>query len=331
MSRASVSLSRSSLPSWISRLAISLASLAETAVQRAAQDFLPAVGVRRLERFQRAMMFRGGNGFQHRAELDAVLHPDLRGGDFARGGRQAGGMARNSSRAKIASSATAGCVRWCEAMSAFSAAMISLAAAALSFKSDASLSISADHGHARLQSLGRAKIPQQAVLQRRFLRLINHRLGFFQRHDEMAVLFHFAPGGFPPFLPVVADDIRHEHLLNLVRRRLAAEAVQHDLDQIQMMRGQLAQTLEVGGLAREDVVLGNRLERFGGERQIHRVTRLARKINREPREHRVHRLDSAEAPAAVRATAASLPVGSAAQRAALRFFRRRPVFQIPLS
>ncbi len=182
--------------------------------------------------------------------------------------------------------------------------MISLAAAALSVKSDAFLSTSAGHRHARLQSLGRAKIRQQAVLQRCFLRLINDRLGFFQRHDEMAVLFHFAPRGFPPFLPVVADDIGHEHLLNLVRRRPAAVAVQHDLDQIQMMRGHLAQAVEVGGLARENVVLGNRLERFGGERQIHRVTRLARKINREPREHRVHRLDPAKAPTAVHAKTA---------------------------
>ena len=40
------------------------------------------------------MMFGGGNRFQQRAELDAVLHPDLRGGDFARGRRQAGRIAQ---------------------------------------------------------------------------------------------------------------------------------------------------------------------------------------------------------------------------------------------
>ena len=50
-------------------------------IQRTAQDFVPALGIRRLERFQRVVMFRGGNLFQHRAEFD-VLRPDLRGGDF---------------------------------------------------------------------------------------------------------------------------------------------------------------------------------------------------------------------------------------------------------
>ena len=51
--------------------------------------------------------------------------------------------ARNSSREKTASSATAGCVRWCEAMSAFNAVMISPAAAALSAKSETTLRTSA--------------------------------------------------------------------------------------------------------------------------------------------------------------------------------------------
>ncbi len=60
------------------------AELGGNDIQRTAQDFDPAVGVRRLERFQRAMMFGGRNQFQHRAELDAVLRPDLRGGDFTR-------------------------------------------------------------------------------------------------------------------------------------------------------------------------------------------------------------------------------------------------------
>src|SRR5208282_3731799 len=76
--------------------------------------------------------------------------------------------------------------------------------------------------------------------QRRFLRLEHHRLGLLCRHDEVAVFFHFALGGFPPFFPIVADDIRHEHLLNLVRRCPSAETIQHQLDQIEMMRGQLA-------------------------------------------------------------------------------------------
>jgi hypothetical protein len=40
------------------------------------------------------MMFRGGNGFQQRAEFDAVLRPDLRVGDFARQRRQSGAVAQ---------------------------------------------------------------------------------------------------------------------------------------------------------------------------------------------------------------------------------------------
>ena len=69
-------------------------------VQRAAQNFVPAVGVRRLERFQRAMMFGGRNQFQHRAEFDAVLQPDLRVGDFVGGGRQSGDGAQFVARQK---------------------------------------------------------------------------------------------------------------------------------------------------------------------------------------------------------------------------------------
>ena len=37
-----------------------------------------------------------------------------------------------------------------------------------------------DDQDARLQTFGRAEIREQAVLQRRFLRLENHRLGFFR-------------------------------------------------------------------------------------------------------------------------------------------------------
>ena len=185
----------------------------------------------------------------------------------------------------------------------------------------------ADDRHARFQTFRRAKIRHQPVLQRRFLRLINDRLGFFQRHDEVSVLFHFAPGGFPPFLPIIADDIRHEHLLDLVRRRLAAVAVQHELDQIEMMRGQLAHAFQVVGLARENVVLGNRLEAFDGKAQIHRVSRLAGKINGEPRKHRVHRFDAAEAPTAVHAAAALRQQRQRLHVPPFDFSRRRQFFK----
>ncbi len=70
-----------------------------------------------------------------------------------------------------------------------------------------------------------------------------------------------------------------------------------------MVRREMADGVEVGRLAREDVILRHGLERFGGEAQVHRMTSLARKINREPREHRVHRFDAAKAPAPVRAAA----------------------------
>ena len=38
------------------------------------------------------MMFRRGNRFHQRAEFDAVLQPDLRGGDFPGGGLEPGGV-----------------------------------------------------------------------------------------------------------------------------------------------------------------------------------------------------------------------------------------------
>ena len=143
----------------------------------------------------------------------------------------------------------------------------------------------------------------------------------------MAVLFHFALGGFPPFLPVRRDDIRHEHRLDLIRRRLAAVAVQNDFDQIKVMRREMADGFEVNRLARQDVILRHRLERLGAERQIHRVTRLARKINREPREHRVHRLDAPKAPAAMRATARLRELGQCRNVPALDFSCRRQFFE----
>ena len=77
----------------MSRLASSRHNFAE-ATQRASHDFLPAFGIRRLERCQRVVMFRGGNRFEHLAELDAILQPHLRVGDFVRRGRESGGGAQ---------------------------------------------------------------------------------------------------------------------------------------------------------------------------------------------------------------------------------------------
>ena len=112
-----------------------------------------------------------------------------------------------------------------------------------------------DNGDARLQTFGRAEIRERTRLQRSFLFLKNDRLGFFHRHDEVAVFFHFALRRFPPFFPVVADDVGHEHMLDLVHRRFAVKTVQHQFDQIQMMRGEMAHGFDVRGFAREDVIL----------------------------------------------------------------------------
>ena len=271
-------------------------------------------------------MFGGGNGFEQRAELDAVLQPDLRGGNFPGGRRHAGGLAQfvarknrlqRHRRLRALVRGDVGVQRGNDFVRA----------RRLVFQIGNHLEHFRHDGHARLEAFGLAKIREQAVLQRSFLRLINTGSVFFSRHDEMAVLFHFAPRGFPPFLPVVADDVGHEHVLDLIRRRLAAKAVQNDFDQIQVMRRQMADGVEVRRLAREDVVFRHRLERFGGEGQIHRMPRLAGKINREPREHRVHRFDAAEAPAPVRAAAGLGQLGQGCNVLALDFSRRRQFFE----
>jgi 16S rRNA (cytosine967-C5)-methyltransferase len=70
------------------------------------------------------------------------------------------------------------------------------------------------------------------------------------------------------------------------------------------MRGQVAHGINVGGLAREDVILGNGFEQFRREGQIHRVSGLSRKINGEPGKNRVHGFDPAKTPTAVNATPA---------------------------
>jgi len=152
------------------------------------------------------------------------------------------------------------------------------------------------------QPARRAKLAQQPLLKRHLVRLVNNRLALLQRHQEMPVLLQFPLRCFPPLLPVVADDVRHQHLLNLVRGCLAAVAVQHEFHQFQVVGGrQLAQALQIGRFPREDVFLRDRLERLRRERKIHRMPGLARKIDGEPRKHCVHCLDSSEAPAPVHA------------------------------
>ena len=154
------------------------------------------------------------------------------------------------------------------------------------------------------QAFGGAEIGQQAVLQAGFPRLINNQLGFLEGHDEVAVFLHLALGGVPPFFPVVADDIGHEHVMDLVGGGFAAVAVEDELDQVEVMGGQVAHGFEVRGFLGEDVILGNGLELFGGKRQIHGVAGFAGEINGEAGEDGVHGFDAAEAPTAMNATAA---------------------------
>ncbi len=72
---------------------------------------------------------------------------------------------------------------------------------------------------------------------------------FLSGHLEMAVLLQFALGGLPPFLPIVPDDIGHEHLLDLIRGGPAAVAVQDQLDQLQVVhRGHLPERFHVRAL-----------------------------------------------------------------------------------
>ncbi len=289
-------------------------------IQRPAQHFRPALGVRGLERLQGMMMFRGGNLFHHRAKLD-VLGPDLRRGDFVGRRRQPGDFAQfiarknGFQRDRRLRALVRQDVR-VQRGDDFAGGALFVGQIRRAFRQ-----FGDDHDP-RLQTLCRAEIGHQPRLQRYFLRLEDDRLGLFQGHDEMAVLFHFAPRGFPPLLPVIANHIRHQRVLDLVRRCLAAVAVQHELDQIQVMRGQLAHVFQVVGFARQNVVLGDGLEALGGEAQIHGVPRLANKINGESRKHRVHRLDASETPAAVHATSAFRQQGERLHMAAFNLARR---------
>src|SRR5258708_26973973 len=91
-------------------------------------------------------------------------------------------------------------------------------------------------------------------------------------------------------------------MLDLVGSSLAAVTGEDQLDQLEMVgRGQLAQAVNLGNFACENMALGNRLKGLGGEGQIHGVACFLLEIYREPSEDGVHGLDPAKAPAFVHA------------------------------
>ena len=83
----------------------------------------------------------------------------------------------------------------------------------------------------------------------------------------MAVLFHVAPGGLPPFFVIILlNHIGHERFLHLVSRGKAAVAVDDYLDDLMMLqRSHLLEAFHVRRLASLDVVLGNGRENLGRE------------------------------------------------------------------
>ncbi len=132
------------------------------------------------------------------------------------------------------------------------------------------------------------------------MHLIDNRIRLLERHLKMAVLLELAFGGFPPLLPVVADDIRDENLLDLVHGGPAAVAGEDQFHQFQVVGcGELAQGLDIGGLARQNMVLRDGLEGFGSEGQIHRMPRSGLEIYGKTAENRVHRLNFAKPPTPV--------------------------------
>ena len=83
------------------------------------------------------------------------------------------------------------------------------------------------HAHAGLQTLGRAELVEQPLLQRHFLGLIKDGFALLERHLKMPVLFQLPLGRFPPLFPIIPYHLGHQRLLNLLRRGPAPETVEH--------------------------------------------------------------------------------------------------------
>ena len=107
----------------------------------------------------------------------------------------------------------------------------------------------------RLETLSLGKILLQAFLQRNLLRLIFDGLGLFGGQLEVAVLFHFAPRGLPPFLIIIlVNHLGHECLLHFIGGGINAIAVDDNFNHLMMLqRGHLFEAGHVCGFARLDV------------------------------------------------------------------------------
>ena len=178
-------------------------------------------------------------------------------------------------------------------------------------------------GDAGLEALGGAEFTEQTVLERDFLGLVNDGVGFFKGNLKVAVLLQLAFGRFPPFFPIILDDVRDKHGLDLVHGGPAAVTFQDEFDEFEMVQGgHLAEAFEIGGLAGENMVLGDGLEGLRGKGEIHSVAGLAREINGEAGKDGVHRGDFPKAPTAVHAITARSKLDEWIDLASIELARR---------
>ena len=264
----------------------------------------PAFGTGILERLQSAAMFGRGHQLQNGAHFCAFLEPEGAGGQFALNGRGSSGIAhlianKDGLQGHGRLCALVGGNFRVQGRNHFFGRGVFVVQVGKAFQH-----LMGDV-QAGLQSFGGAEFRQETILQGNFFGLVNYRLGLFERDLEMAVFLQFAFGSFPPFFPIVLDDIRDEGVLDLIHRGAATKALQDQFDQVQMVQGgHLAEALNVRNFAGVDVVAGNGLEGFGGEGQVHGMSGLGLKINDEPGENGIHGCNLSKPPTAMVTVAA---------------------------
>ena len=120
------------------------------------------------------------------------------------------------------------------------------------------------------QPFGGAEVSQESILERCFLLLINNGLGLLGGDLEMSVFLHFLFCDFPPFFPILGNDVWHEQLLDLVDRRFSAVALEHQFDQFEMMEGgHFTKLCEFGKFARKNMAVREGFERIGRKSEVH--------------------------------------------------------------